>query len=371
MRVDDFLSERWLSTWQNRVRYDFTETGVHPLYLHELITAEELLDLHGRVQLRYVQTNGIPALKDAVTRLYPGATPKHVLVTNGSAEANYVAVWSRVEPGDEVVVIYPNYLQVPGVARGLGATVRRVSLREETGWALDLDELAAHVGPRTRLIYLSNPNNPTGALLSAAEMAAIARSAERVGAWILADEVYRGAELDGEPSPSFWGMSERVLIVGGLSKAYTLPGLRIGWLVGPPDVVARAWGYHDYTTITTGALNSELAIVAMRDDVRHRILARNRAISARNLAALRSWLAEHSDLFRFIPPRIGGVAFVGYNLEISSLTIVNRLLEDHSVLIVPGEAFGLDGFVRIGYGHPQLLEGLPLISAVLTAAPNA
>jgi len=146
---------------QNQVRYDFTETGVHPMYLHELITREELLELYDRVQLRYVQTNGIPALKESICRLYPGATPGHVLVTNGSAEANYLTVWNQVQPGDEVVVMYPTYLQVPGIARGFGATVRPFHLREEHGWAPDLDQLAEQVTPRTKLIYLCNPNNPT------------------------------------------------------------------------------------------------------------------------------------------------------------------------------------------------------------------
>ncbi len=365
MRIEPFLSERLLSVWQNRVKYDFTETGVHPLHLYEFISRDEFDDLFRDVQLRYIQTNGTLPLKEAICELYQGAAPDNVLVTNGSAEANFISVWRHVEPGDEFLVFLPNYMQVPGLARTFGARVVPFPLDDKKGWAPDLDRLATLVSPRTKLIYLSNPNNPTGAILSEAEMREIVRLAEKVGAWILADEVYRGAELGGEISPTFWGMSERVIVVAGLSKAYTLPGLRIGWIVGPKDFVESAWGCHDYTTITTGALNDRLARLAMQPDKRRQILLRNRKISAENLGILQSWLASHPGLFDFIPPKIGGVAFIGYHLNMNSTELVMRVLHEKSVLIVPGDAFGRDGYVRMGYGSPLLLAGLGLISETL------
>jgi aspartate/methionine/tyrosine aminotransferase len=198
-------------------------------------------------------------------------------------------------------------------------------------------------------------------------MEAVVRAAERVGAWILSDEVYRGAELTGDMSPSFWGMYDRVLVVAGLSKAYTLPGLRMGWLVAPSEIATETWGYHDYTTITTGALNERLACLAMRPQTRERILQRNRTISATNLKVLQAWLDSHVGLFRFVPPKIGGVAFVGYNFDINSTELAMKLLHEQSVLIVPGDAFGVDRYVRIGYGNPKLLEGLELINRTLKA----
>ncbi len=365
MQIEPFQSERLLSTWQNQVSYDFTETGVFPLFLHELLSPEELEKLYQSVQLRYIQTNGTPPLKEAICRLYPGAEPDNVLVTNGSAEANFISIWQHVEPGDEVVVMLPNYMQVPGMARNFGAAVKPFFLREENGWAPDLDQLEAAVSPATRLIYVTSPNNPTGAVLTEPEMQAIVRIAERVGAWILSDEVYRGAELAGPMSPGFWGMYDRVLVVAGLSKAFTLPGLRIGWLVGPRETVQAAWGYHDYTTITTGALNDRLARLALQPDTRQRILSRNRAISSANLSVLIEWLDGHPGLFRFVPPKIGGVAFVGYNLNVNSTQLVHKLLHEQSVLLVPGDAFGLDGYLRIGYGAPNLRAGLELVNSSL------
>ncbi len=319
-------------------------------------------EIYESVQLRYIQTNGPPPLKEAICDLYESCGPENILVTNGSAEANFLTTWHLVEPGDRVVAVLPNYLQVPGIASSFGAEVVPAYLRAEGEWRLDTEGLNDAVRPGTKFIYVTNPNNPTGAVLSSEEMDAIVLAAERVGAWVLADEVYRGAELDGDPSPSFWGRYEKTIVVAGLSKAYTLPGLRLGWLLAPPEMATTLWGYHDYTTITTNAISERLGLLAMRPDVRARILERNRNISARNLRGLSEWLAARGETFSFVPPRIGGVAFVGYDLPIGSTELVLRLLEEHSVLVVPGEAFGAEGHLRIGYGHPRLIEGLALIN---------
>ncbi len=365
MRIDPFQSERLLSLWQNKVDYDFTETGVHPMFLHELVSREELDEIYASVQLRYIQTDGPPPLKEAICGLYEACGHENLLVTNGSAEANFLAVWHLVEPGDRVVAVLPNYMQVPGVARGFGAEVVPVYLRPEHAWGLDLEELEGAVRPGAKILYVTNPNNPTGAVLSAAEMDAVVAAAEAAGAWLLADEVYRGAELDGESSPSFWGRYHKTIVVGGLSKAYTLPGLRLGWVLTDPELAATLWGYHDYTTISTNAVSERLARLALRPEVRARILERNHTISKRNLRGLSDWLAAHGDTFNFVPPRIGGVAFVGYNLPLGSTELVMRLLQEHSVLVVPGEAFGADRYLRIGYGNPRLLEGLALINETI------
>ncbi len=255
MRIDPFQSERLLSLWQNKVDYDFTETGVHPMFLHELVSREELDEIYASVQLRYIQTDGSPPLKEAICGLYEACCPENLLVTNGSAEANFLAVWHLVEPGDRVVAVLPNYMQVPGVARAFGAEVVPVYLRPERAWELDLEELEAAVRPGAKILYVTNPNNPTGAILSAAEMDAVVAAAEAAGAWLLADEVYRGAELDGESSPSFWGRYHKTIVVGGLSKALHAAGLRLGWVLTDPELAATLWGYHDYTTISTNAVS--------------------------------------------------------------------------------------------------------------------
>jgi len=365
MKIVPFELERLLSVWQNQVEYDFTESGVHPIHLHELVTREEYYALFDDIQLRYIQTNGPLPVKEAICELYEGAHPDNILVTNASSEANFLATWHFIEPGDEVVALFPTYMQVPGLAQTFGARIKPLFLQEENSWAPNLDRLEDMVSERTRFIYLANPNNPTGAILTEGEMARIIAVAAQHNTWIIADEVYRGAELDGRMTPSFWGRYDKLIVTASLSKAFTAPGLRLGWMVGPEDKIHQLWGYSDYTTITTNAISARLACLALRPESRKRISNRLIEISKDNLQALKQWIDHHSGLFRLVPPRIGGFAFVGYNIDINSTDLVLRIKDEQSVLIVPGEAAGMDGFVRIGYGNPQLLSGLDRINKTI------
>ncbi len=239
------------STWENLVDYDMSESGVRPLTLRELV--EMGFDLDGFLDqpLGYSQSNGTIELRERLAAIYPGADVEQIEVTNGTSEANYLIALSQLRPGDEVAMEVPNYMQMPGVARSLGATVRTFRLRQDTGWEPDWDEFERAVTPKTRLLYLSNPNNPTGSILSRGAMERIARRCESTGTWILADEVYLGAEIDGERTPSFWGMSDRVIVTSGLSKAYGIPGVRVGWMVGPQNARGRVLDaarlHHDRT----------------------------------------------------------------------------------------------------------------------------
>jgi aspartate/methionine/tyrosine aminotransferase len=371
LKLEPFEMERMQSTWENRVAHNLSESGVHPMTVEEVLATPEERAALLREPLVYIQSNGTEELRSAVARLHPGATADSVTVTNGTAEANFIAAWRLVEPGDEVVLILPNYMQLWGIVRAFGATVVPARLREETGWRLDADELHRVVGPRTRLIAVCNPNNPTGAILSEAERKEIVAAAGRHGAWILADEVYRGAERDGKETATLWGAYDRLLVTGGLSKAYGLPGLRIGWVVGPPSTVGELWGRKDYITISPGALSDRLARAALRPEVRARILGRTRGILAANYPVLEEWLAPRGDLFRLVPPRAGAIAYLRYAWRVNSTELVTRLREEQGVLIVPGDHFGMDGFLRVGFGNePQdLRAGLQRIDAVLDRLP--
>ncbi len=373
MRIEQFVMERMQSTWENRVEINLSESGVHPLRVEEL--ARDPAEREGLLaqQLGYPQTNGTPGLRAAIAAMYPGATADHVEVTNGGSEANFVVTWKLVEPGDEVVAMLPNYMQTWGLARAFGATVREWRLRETpAGWAPDLDELAALLTRRTRLVIICNPNNPTGARLPAAFLDDVCRQASRVGAWVLSDEIYRGAELDGCEPASAWGRSDRALVTGGLSKAYGLPGLRTGWIVGPPAFVASTWEYHDYTTIAPSALSDRLARIALAPARRQEILERTRGILRRNYPVVTAWLAERADRFAFVPPAAGAIVYVRYRYPINSTVLTDRLREERGVLIVPGDQFGMDGYLRLGYGGDpdQLREGLGRLHALLEALPE-
>lgn len=373
MKLEQFAMERMQSTWENQVDYNLSESGVQPLSPRELLR-DTNLDIVLDQPLVYTQSNGTIPLRTLIAGLYADASADHVQVTNGGSEANYIAVWRLVEPGDEVVLLVPNYMQTWGLARAFGASVRSWPLIEDSRagrWRPDLDELVRIVSDRTRLIIICTPNNPTGARLTAVELDAIARVADRHGTWILSDEVYRGAELDGNDTPSLWGRSERAIITGGLSKAYGLPGLRIGWIVGPPSLVASTWSYHDYTTISPGALSDRLARVALDPTRRPALLERTRTILRNNLPVIESWLREHAPAFSWTSPEAGAIVYVRYNYRINSTELVTRLRDEKSVLIVPGDHFGMDGYLRLGYGErtDYLEQGLERIHELLTSLP--
>ena len=244
--------------------------------------------------------------------LYPGANAENVLVTCGGSEANFVATSELLEPGDEVVFMMPNYMQISGNSAGDGRDgERRCGCANRSTGALNVDDLPRVVTAKTKLIAICNPNNPTGSVLRDDMRAAIVAAAAKVGAWILSDEVYRGAEFDGEMTPSLWGGYDRILCTGGLSKAYSLPGLRTGWVVGPPEMIEKLWGYHDYTSIGPSMLTDRLASLALEPQRRAWILNRTREILRRNYAPLRAWLDSHANIFSHVAPKAGAIAWAG------------------------------------------------------------
>jgi len=350
MKIETFKMERMQSVWENVVDYNISESGVHPISFGELVTQEELEEIL-KVNIGYIQANGTPELREAISRLYPGTDIEQILVTCGSSEANFILTWSNTEPGDEVILMLPNYMQLWGILRCFGANVKPLWLRESLNWAPDLDELRELVTNKTKMIIICNPNNPTGAILSAEAVETIINLAGKVGAWIHSDEVYLGAELDGKESPSFWGKYDKVIIVNGLSKAYGLPGLRIGWMVGSSkDYVYNTWRYHEYNTISACAISDRLARIALSPHNREKIFHRTRSIIRRNLFILQSWLEKQEGIFHLIPPRAGAIAFPRYNLKINSTKLVNKLIHEKSVLIVPGDHFEIDHYLRFGLG---------------------
>jgi len=362
-RIERFEMERMQSLYWHEVEYDLSESGVLPLQVDELlgsdVSPQALLD----ARLGYPLSEGSPQSRDHISRWYPDATVENVTLTNGGSEANFLTLWTLLEPGDRLAFMVPNYLQGLGLGRHFGEesdTFRLVPSGDR--WALDLDSLEQAVGPNTKVVMVCNPNNPTGHVLSAEEMDAIVAAADRVGAWIVADEIYRGAEIEGdESSPTFWGRSERVIVTSGLSKAFAMPGLRVGWAVAPRELVQELWIRHDYTTLTPGFLSDWFASIAMEPERREEILRRTRGIIRSNLPALEAWI-DGQPALRSIRPVAGAIAYVEYDLPIRSTDLIERIRTEQSVLLVPGEMFGLgDGF-RIGFGYDieHTLKGLEL-----------
>ncbi|HET6266811.1 MAG TPA: aminotransferase class I/II-fold pyridoxal phosphate-dependent enzyme [Acidobacteriota bacterium] len=369
MRIEPFAMERMQSTWENLVDFNLSESGVHPMTLEELFAGEsaQSTDLL-RQELGYGQSNGTIELRDQIAALYPGATRDHILVTNGTSEANFVTVWNLVEPEDEIVMMLPNYMQTYGIARGFSGLIRAFHLREESGWAPDLDQLKKAITSKTKLIIVTNPNNPTGVILKQDEMREIVRAAQTAGAWLLCDEVYQGAERAQDQTRSFWGMYDRVICTNGLSKAYGLPGVRIGWIVAPPALIATLWSHHDYTTIGPSILSDRIARYALTPQKRKMIFARTRGILQSNYPVLKDWIAAHGKHFSYVEPQAGAIAYLRYDHPINSSVLVDKLLHEKSVLIVPGDHFGMDHYLRIGFGPPAgyLRAGLNRINECLS-----
>lgn len=357
MHVEPFAMERFQSLWENMVDYNLSESGVHPLKLEELIEETELNDIL-KIAIGYNQTNGTEALRATISKLYPGAAIENILITTGSSEANFLTSWALLEPGDELTLMLPNYMQIWGLAKAFSASVKPFHLiPKDSRWQIDWDEFEKSVTPDTKLIAICNPNNPTGATLNQDEIQRICDLAKKANAWILSDEVYRGAERDGEITPTCWGKYDKVIITCGLSKAYGLPGLRIGWLVAAPDLIEKLWSYHDYTTICPNPISDYLARMALSSPNREKILKRTKQIVRNNFKILEDWMESHDGIFECIPPKAGAIALVRYDLKMKSIELVTRLREEKSVLVVPGEHFFMENYLRFGFGSsPVILE---------------
>jgi aspartate/methionine/tyrosine aminotransferase len=361
--------EYLMSRWEQVVEYNLSESGVHPVALRDLLdddpgVLQELLS----TELNYPHVNGSPELRERIAALYPGAVPDNVLVTVGCAEANFISVQTLLAPGDELVIMLPNYMQIWGLGRNFGLQIKSFHLQAGRGWSPDLAQLETVVSERTKLVAVCNPNNPTGYILTPGEMDAIVGAAERAGAWLLADEVYSGAErASDQQTPSFWGRYDKVLATNSLSKAYGLPGLRVGWVVGPAGVLQDLWRRHEYTTISAAMVANKLAALALSPQVRPRLIQRTRDYIRRGFPILQDWLESHPGTFSLVPPQAAAIAFVRYHLDVNSTELVERLIREKSVLVVPGDHAGLDHYLRISFGLPPayLRAGLDRIHQLI------
>jgi aspartate/methionine/tyrosine aminotransferase len=374
MRIETFRMERMQCLYEHEVEYNLSESGVEPLTLEELLEGKEVLRAFLGVGIGYPQSNGSLPLRERIASFYPGAEPDNVTVVNGGSEANFIALWTLLEPRDRLAFMLPNYMQGWGLGRhfGAGSDAFRLRVRKEGGsrrWALDVRGLERAVTTKTRVILVTNPNHPTGSVLTEEEMDAVVRVAKRARAWLVADEIYRGAEFDDNLTPTFWGRYDKVVITSGLSKSFALPGLRVGWLVAPPKLIEKLWIHHDYTTLTPGALSQHLAGLVLEPSRREAILGRTRGILRRNLPVLEAWIRSHGDIFDYVRPSAGAIVLVNYDLPVRSGALIDRIREEQSVLLVPGDQLGLGKAIRIGYGSDVefMLKGLSRVDETLAS----
>jgi len=350
VKIEPFELERWLL---QEAEIDLAMGGITRLRVHEVAPIA-----HDTI-LTYGRTDGSVELRELVTQLYPGTDSDQVLITTGTSEANFLTIFSLVEPGSEVVAINPTYMQHRALANALGARVVAVPLVEDRGWALDLEAIARNVTDRTRAILLVSPNNPEGSVVSEAAMAEICRLADRVGAWVVCDGALRGSEVDGRLAVTPVEHSDRGIATGGLSKL-GLPGIRVGWVVGDPAFIHRCWTAKDYVTLSHAGISETLAIAALQPDRLPQLIERVRMIVRANLARMESWMNQMKEHVSWTTPEGGFTSFPSYASPIDSVTLCRRLLAEEGVLLAPGDLFGVARHYRIRHSGEadELLEGL-------------
>ncbi|MGO4524286.1 aminotransferase class I/II-fold pyridoxal phosphate-dependent enzyme [Microvirga sp. 2MCAF35] len=365
MQFDTFLMERNQTLFENGVEINLTESGVHPCTIEEILPADEAQALL-RQPLGYGWTDGRPDLRNAIAAWCPGASASNVLVTNGSSEATMITLMAMIDPGDKVLFAVPNFMQVDGLGRALGMNVERLPLLADQGWQIDPAALAKAMDG-VKLISVTNPGNPTGAVLSRKSREALLDAAQKAGAWLLVDEIYRGGEIDGAETETFYGEYPRVIVTSSLSKSFACPGLRLGWIVGPEEVIKEAAERQDYTTIGSGILSQILGAAVMEPKNRERILARGRALLRENADIVEHWV-EKRNRWSWQRPAAGGMAFLRYDFDMTSEELSNRLREEESVFVVAGSWFGIENHIRIGIGvkTEHLVEGLARLDTFLS-----
>jgi aspartate/methionine/tyrosine aminotransferase len=368
VKIETFLLERWMTRHETHVRYDIAESGILPLSTADLLEfepeSERAATLEGllNLPLGYSEARGTESLRTQLVATYARGDADHILVTTGAIEANFLLFNVLLDEGDHVIAPYPAYQQLYSVPRAIGCAVSLWQVGPETGYRYDVDALERLVTPRTRVIVVNTPHNPTGAMMRPAEAERVYAIAESVGATVIGDEAYRWLAVpDGDPfAPPMFDLGPRGISVGTLSKPFGLPGLRIGWIAASPDIVRRCWSMRDYITLSPGKLNDALAQLALTH--RERIIARNRRIIDANLATARQWMSDRSDFLSWTPPRGGLLALLKYDLPVQSLELADTLATKYSVMLAPGSAFGYEHHLRLGIGQrPDIFaEGLAL-----------
>ena len=329
---------------------------------------DETLMLWDALTLGYTESTGHPLLRRAIASTYQGLEPEDVLVFSGAEEAIFCLANVALEPGDHAIVTWPGYQSLYEVARGAGADVTLHELHEADAWRIDVDLLRRQVTPRTRLLVVNAPHNPTGMVPDRTTFDALVDIAADAGAHLVMDEVYRDLEFDpADRLPAGAEAMERGVSIGVMSKSYALAGLRIGWLASRDrELLARCAAFKDYTTICSAAPSEILALIALR--ARERVLARSRSIVEANLDRLDVFFAAWADRFTWVRPRGGSIGFPrltapGVAIDDWAAGLVDR----HGVLLLPGSQFGFGGnHFRLGFGRTDLPVALERLEAYAT-----
>jgi len=358
LKFNPFSLEDWFAKYELQCRINISESGILPIDFSWFDV--DISDL----RLRYSHILGDLELRKLIARDYPGLSPDRILVTTGCIEANFVAFASLVQPGDHVIVEHPNYQQLYEVPRALGGKVELLRLRYEDKYKLNIDELNEMVTPKTKLIAISHPNNPTGSVITLETLKDIIEIVEDNNIYLLSDEIYRELVFTHKPLPPAATLSDRAISNSSMSKLHGLPGLRIGWTAADKAVIDIAKEIRSYTTICNSAPSEYLSKLAFKR--KGELVARAKRIATANLEVLKEWIEGRDDV-DWVPPEGGLVTFPRFYRDATSTELCTLLAENYKVFVAPGKCFDIERHFRIGFGWStdELREGLEFVGKAL------
>lgn len=368
MKIANFGVEEWLNVWENDAIYDIAGSSIASFTLEEIIktgnkSEKEFFSELMTKKMNYGWIEGSPEFKKQVSLLYKNITPEQVLQTNGATGGNFLALYSLIEPEDHVISLYPTYQQLYDIPRSFGAKVDLWHIKEENGWLPNLEDLRKLVRSNTKMICINNANNPTGAVMEEDFLKELVKIAESCGAYILSDEVYKSLET-GIEVPSIADLYDKGISVNSISKTYSVPGIRIGWVAANSELSDIFRKYRDYTMICAGVFDDYLATYILEN--KEAVLERNRKIVTENLEVVKKWV-ENEPKVSLIYPKYVSTSFIKLDIPVDTEEFCIKLLKEKGVLLVPGNRFDMPGYARLGYcTHKDILEkGLERLSEYL------
>ena len=367
MKIKPFAVEEWMNAWEVGAKYNIAETCVDSISMNDLfeLTGEDKTEFLNRLcarRLSYGDIEGLPEFRKGVCGLYKTLNIENIVPTHGASGANHHVFYSLISPGDRVVSIMPTYQQLYSIPESYGADVQILHLSKENNYLPDLEKLRRLVTPKTKMICINNPNNPTGALMSEQLLREIVEIARSADAWILCDEVYRHLSQEDDWCPSIVDLYEKGISVSSMSKAFSLAGLRLGWIATHDmSVVKSCLSHRDYNLVSCGVFDEMLAAAALKH--RDKLLERSRKIVRENLQILDDWVGSEPHV-SYVKPQAGTTALVYYDLDISSYEFCEEMYKKTGAFVTPGDCFEVPHSMRIGYayGKQDLIDGLKAIS---------
>ncbi len=367
MKIKPFAVEEWMNAWEVGAKYNIAETCVDSISMNDLfeLTGEDKTEFLNRLcarRLSYGDIEGLPEFRKGVCGLYKTLNIENIVPTHGASGANHHVFYSLISPGDRVVSIMPTYQQLYSIPESYGADVQILHLSKENNYLPDLEKLRLLVTPKTKMICINNPNNPTGALMSEQILREIVEIARSADAWILCDEVYRHLSQEDGWCPSIVDLYEKGISVSSMSKVFSLAGLRLGWIATHDmSVVKSCLSHRDYNLVSCGVFDEMLAAAALKH--RDKLLERSRKIVRENLQILDNWVSSEPHV-SYVKPKAGTTALVYYDLDIPSYEFCEEMYKKTGAFVTPGDCFEVPHSMRIGYayGKQDLIDGLKAIS---------